>query len=84
MTDSPERPQRPRLWPPSPYQLADAWRCPSCFEVAARPLCTNCGLLLDDPRAAHVVELGNQMLSLELMRQSIMDAIRHRNFVAWG
>ena len=73
MTDSPER---PRLWPASPYQLADATRCPSCFEVASAPLCANCGLLLDDPGAARAVELGSHMLALEIERQSVMDAIR--------
>ncbi|MEU1973126.1 hypothetical protein ABZ477_15835 [Microbacterium sp. NPDC019599] len=73
MSDSPER---PRLWPPSPYQLADAERCPSCFTPVSPPVCGNCGLLLDDPRVYRVTELGGDILMLELKRQEILDAIR--------
>ncbi|WP_243076264.1 DUF2157 domain-containing protein [Microbacterium sp. SS28] len=73
MTASPER---PRLWPSSPYEIADATRCPSCFAPASPPICDQCGLLLDDPRTPRLVELGGQILSIELKRQAIMDAIR--------
>lgn len=73
MTDSPEP---VRLWPPSPYQLADDSRCPACFEVASQSVCPHCGLRLDDPRTARVVELGGQILALEVIRQSTMDSIR--------
>ena len=58
---------RPRLWPPSPYQLADRDAVPLVLRGGvAAALRSTAVCLLDDPRAARVVELGSQMLSLEI------------------
>ncbi len=65
-----------RLWPASPFDLADAHRCPSCFAVITAPACGSCGFELTDPRALRVLELGREILSAELARQRLMDDIR--------
>jgi|GEM_PF-2130703 len=65
-----------RLWPASPFDLADAHLCPSCFTVISAPACPACGFALTDPRAAGVLELGRQIVSVELSRQQLMDEIR--------
>ncbi|MFE5408322.1 SCO7613 C-terminal domain-containing membrane protein [Microbacterium sp. NPDC056569] len=65
-----------RLWPASPFDLADAHRCPSCFALVSAPVCPSCGFALSDPRAPRVLEIGRQMLTLELSRQQLMDKIR--------
>ncbi|WP_341995594.1 hypothetical protein MRBLWH7_002857 [Microbacterium sp. LWH7-1.2] len=64
------------LWPASPFDLADAHRCPSCFTAVTAQVCGACGFALTDPRAPRVLELGRQMLTLELSRQQLMDTIR--------
>lgn len=64
------------LWPASPFDLADAHRCPSCFAAVTAQVCPACGFALTDPRAPRVLELGRQMLTLELSRQQLMDDIR--------
>ncbi|MET0296007.1 MAG: hypothetical protein ABW024_01290 [Microbacterium sp.] len=65
-----------RLWPASPYDLADAHRCPACFTLVSQPVCTGCGLALTDARASRVLELGRRILSTEQERQSVIAAIR--------
>ncbi|MFK4836482.1 hypothetical protein ACI3KY_12215 [Microbacterium sp. ZW T2_14] len=65
-----------RLWPVSPFDLADAHRCPSCFAAISAATCPVCGFALTDPRAAGVLELGRQIVSVELARQQLMDEIR--------
>ncbi|MFC8680709.1 SCO7613 C-terminal domain-containing membrane protein [Microbacterium ureisolvens] len=65
-----------RLWPASPFDLADAHRCPSCFALVSAQVCPACGFALDDPRSPRVLELGRQMLTLELSRQQLIDRIR--------
>lgn len=64
------------LWPASPFDLADAHRCPSCFTAVTARVCPACGFALTDPGAPRVLELGRQMLTLELSRQQLMDEIR--------
>ncbi|MFF2486908.1 SCO7613 C-terminal domain-containing membrane protein [Microbacterium sp. NPDC058062] len=64
------------LWPASPFDLADAHRCPSCFTAVTAQVCPACGFALTDPRAPRVLELGREMLTLELSRQRLMDKIR--------
>ncbi|MGU3644558.1 SCO7613 C-terminal domain-containing membrane protein [Microbacterium sp. C23T] len=64
------------LWPASPFDLADAHRCPSCFTAVTAQVCPACGFALTDPHAPRVLELGRQMLTLELSRQQLMDEIR--------
>lgn len=64
------------LWPASPFDLADAHRCPSCFTAVTAQVCQACGFALADPRAPRVLEIGRQMLTLELSRQQLMDTIR--------
>ncbi|WP_163615786.1 hypothetical protein [Microbacterium sp. B35-30] len=65
-----------RLWPASPFDLADAHRCPSCFAVISARACGSCGFELTDPRAVRVLELGREILSVELARQRLIDDIR--------
>lgn len=65
-----------RLWPASPYDLADAHRCPACFTLVSEPVCTECGLALTDQRAGRVLEIGRGILVAEQERQSIIAAIR--------
>lgn len=65
-----------RLWPASPFDLADAHRCPSCFAVISKSPCGSCGFELTDPRAPRVLALGREILSAELARQRLMDDIR--------
>ncbi|MFB7892039.1 SCO7613 C-terminal domain-containing membrane protein [Microbacterium sp. NPDC056044] len=65
-----------RLWPASPFDLADAHRCPACFTAVTASVCTSCGLTLTDPRAPRLLEVGRQMLGLELSRQQLIDTIR--------
>ncbi|HEY9267427.1 MAG TPA: hypothetical protein VIQ11_22785, partial [Mycobacterium sp.] len=65
-----------RLWPASPFDLADAHRCPSCFAAISAAACPVCGFDLTDPRAVGVLELGRQIVSVELARQQLMDEIR--------
>ncbi len=67
-----------RFWPTTPYELADAHRCPSCFTVVSLPVCPTCGLNLTDPHAARVLELGQEMLAAELERQEVISGIRAR------
>jgi hypothetical protein len=64
-----------RLWPASPFDLADAHRCPSCFTAISTPVCATCGFALTDARAPRVLELGRRILSTELERQKLMDEI---------
>lgn len=67
---------RARLWPASPFELADAHRCPSCFTVLTGPVCAACGLTLSDPRASRVLALGRDIVAVELARQQLIDEIR--------
>ncbi|MBW9121627.1 hypothetical protein JNB63_16125 [Microbacterium trichothecenolyticum] len=71
-----ESPDDGPLWPASPYDLADAHRCPSCFTVVTAPVCAECGFALTDARATRVLEIGREMLTLELSRQQLIDDIR--------
>ncbi len=64
------------MWPGSPYALVDTRLCPSCFETLTATTCTNCGLVLADPRAERILELGRSMLELEAKRQQLIGAIR--------
>ncbi|MEV5070202.1 hypothetical protein MRBLMI12_001801 [Microbacterium sp. LMI12-1-1.1] len=65
-----------RLWPASPFDLADAHRCPSCFAAISAATCPACGFELTDPRAVRVLQLGREIVSVELARQQLMDEIR--------
>ncbi|MBW9092781.1 hypothetical protein JNB62_03690 [Microbacterium jejuense] len=65
-----------RIWPSSPYDFADAHRCPSCFTVVSAPVCPSCGFFLTDARAPRVLELGRRLLDTELARQRLIDEIR--------
>jgi hypothetical protein len=65
-----------RIWPSSPYDLADEHRCPSCFAVVSAATCPACGFALTDSRAPHVLELGRRLLDTELARQRLIDEIR--------
>lgn len=65
-----------RLWPASPFDLADAHRCPSCFSTVSAPTCPACGFALDDPRAMRVLALGREIVAAERARQELMDRIR--------
>ncbi|MDN3496813.1 hypothetical protein QL996_12805, partial [Planococcus sp. APC 4015] len=65
-----------RLWPASPYDLADAHRCPACFTIVSQITCTACGLVLTDPRTGRLLELGRGILAAELDRQEMIAAIR--------
>ncbi|MFD4958063.1 SCO7613 C-terminal domain-containing membrane protein [Microbacterium sp. NPDC058389] len=66
----------PRIWPSSPYDLADAHRCPSCFALVSAPTCPTCGFFLTDSRAPRLLELGRRLLDTELSRQRLIDEIR--------
>ncbi|WP_203580733.1 SCO7613 C-terminal domain-containing membrane protein [Microbacterium hibisci] len=72
MTASPDR---ARLWPVSPFDLADASRCPSCFTLVSAPVCPTCAFVLTDARAPRVLELGREIVTAELERQQLMDEI---------
>ncbi len=70
-------------WPGSPYDLVDTAKCPACFAPitvtasgAAPSSCTTCGLPLTDARLGTVLELGQNLLSLELTRRATIGAIR--------
>jgi len=65
-----------RIWPSSPYDFADAHRCPSCFTVVTAPTCPVCGFFLTDARAPLVLALGQRLLDTELSRQRLIDGIR--------
>ncbi|MBD3943746.1 hypothetical protein IF188_18800 [Microbacterium sp. NEAU-LLC] len=65
-----------RIWPSSPYDLADAHRCPSCFTVVSAATCPSCGFALTDARAPQVLELGRRLLDTEIARQRLIDEIR--------
>ncbi|GAA5195526.1 SCO7613 C-terminal domain-containing membrane protein [Microbacterium jejuense] len=66
----------PRIWPSSPYDLADAHRCPACFSPVSAPTCPACGFFLTDSRSPRVLELGRRLLDAELSRQRLIDEIR--------
>ncbi|MDY0908163.1 SCO7613 C-terminal domain-containing membrane protein [Microbacterium sp. CFBP9034] len=69
-------PDESAMWPGSPYDLADTHLCPACFSTLTSTTCGHCGLVLTDPRALRLLELGRTMLGLESERQQVIDQIR--------
>ena len=72
------------VWPSSPSALVDTQSCPSCFHRLTAMTCGHCGLVVADPRALRLLELGRSMVQLEAQRQQIIGEIRlthaHRPF----
>ena len=64
------------VWPSSPSALVDTQSCPSCFHPLTAMTCAHCGLVVADPRALRLLELGRTMVQLEAQRQQIIGEIR--------
>lgn len=64
------------VWPGSPYDLENPHLCPACFTTLTRSVCDRCGLVLTDPRAVRLLELGRTMVGLEDERQSVIEELR--------
>ena len=61
------------MWPGSPYALVDTGLCPSCFQTLTDTTCAHCGLVVADPRALRLLELGRSILNLEAQRQQLIE-----------
>ena len=70
------------MWPGSPGALVDTRLCPSCFETLTATTCSHCGLVLADPRAARLLDLGDRMVDLEAERQKLIHEIRQAHSAA--
>ena len=64
------------MWPGSPYALIDTGLCPGCFQALTGTTCMHCGLVVADPRALRLLELGRGILDLEAQRQQLINEIR--------
>ncbi|MHC2998163.1 SCO7613 C-terminal domain-containing membrane protein [Microbacterium sp. HJ5] len=64
------------MWPRSPLDLENTHLCPACFTTLTSTTCERCGLVLADPRASRVLELGRSIVGIEAQRQAIIDEIR--------
>ena len=87
MTDrpSPIGGPAPRRWPADPTQLVDTTRCPACFSSLSTTRCGVCGLDLDVPEAAELLQRSTAVYRGELARQELIERMREAQTVreAW-
>ncbi|MFE1646472.1 SCO7613 C-terminal domain-containing membrane protein [Microbacterium sp. P01] len=70
------------VWPSSATDLIDTHLCPACFTPITEMTCRQCGLVLGDPRAARLVELGRRAVDIDHERRAVIAEIRRAHAAA--
>lgn len=78
MTDRPSPAGGPALrrWPADPTEFVDTTRCPACFSTLSATRCGVCGLDLDVPEAAELLQRSTAVYRGELARQELIGRMR--------